>query len=589
MSHKFYLPKYENSWALVVGINNYKYVNPLHYATDDAKAVANILDEKFGFPKSNTILLLDNEATKKNILNAYFEYTNRDFYQPNDRIFFFFAGHGHTVPGNRGDIGFLVPRDGKTDKLGSLIRWDDLTKGAELIPAKHMFFIMDACYGGLALSRGLAPGSKRFLKDMVQRYVRQVLTAGKSDEPVSDSGGPLPNHSVFTGHLLEGLNGKAASRDGTITANGIMSYVYDKVSKDYESQQTPHYGFLDGDGDFIINTSLLDSIPDDEPETDKDVFVEIPYTLNSRVNGEFGSDFVNIVKEYLSDEKYRIRLDDFVVQNIKKFKALMSDDKFSVQTKTESNEDYVNEFIDRLNRYNDVTYDLERLMILLSYWGKASQIHTISRIFERISEIPDPPSGYRSWTNLRWYPVNKIMYAAGIAALSKGNYDNLYTIFYTNSGFTSNYNDSKKVIVEAVDNMTDIYDEFKKLPGHERNYAPRSEYLFKQLQPNLNDLIYIGSSYEEIFDRFEIFQTLVYADLNYQQNRRAWGPPGRFVWKFTRRGQNGNSPFTRLKLEATSQKNNWSPLKAGFFGGEYEQFEIISNLYEQSMLTSGWF
>jgi hypothetical protein len=59
---------------------------------------------------------------------------------------------------------------------------------------------MDACYGGLAVSRDVQAGSSRFLKDMYQRFSRQVITAGKADEVVADTGGPLPNHSVFTGH-----------------------------------------------------------------------------------------------------------------------------------------------------------------------------------------------------------------------------------------------------------------------------------------------------------------------------------------------------------------------------------------------------
>ncbi len=105
-------------------------------------------------------------------------------------------------PSNRGEIGFLVPYDGKIEDLSTLIRWDDFTRNAELIHAKHIFFIMDACYGGLAITRFLPAGSVRYLKDMLNRYTRQVLTAGKADEQVADGGGPIPGHSIFTGHFL---------------------------------------------------------------------------------------------------------------------------------------------------------------------------------------------------------------------------------------------------------------------------------------------------------------------------------------------------------------------------------------------------
>src|SRR5207244_2588726 len=116
----------------------------------------------------------------------------------------------------------------------------ELTRNADLIEAKHILFVMDACYGGLALMRGITPGTKRFLKDMLIRRSRQVLTAGKADEVVADSGGPLPGHSVFTGHLLEALQGKAANSEGIITAATLSAYVYMAVSSDAGSQQTPH-------------------------------------------------------------------------------------------------------------------------------------------------------------------------------------------------------------------------------------------------------------------------------------------------------------------------------------------------------------
>jgi hypothetical protein len=112
---------------------------------------------------------------------------------------------------------------------------------------------MDACYSGLAIQRAISPGTQRFLSDMLQRLSRQVVTAGKADETVADGGGPQGKNSIFTGYLLEGLQG-AAIEDGVLTANGLMHYVYRKVSQDNRSQQPPHYGHIDGEGDFILLT-----------------------------------------------------------------------------------------------------------------------------------------------------------------------------------------------------------------------------------------------------------------------------------------------------------------------------------------------
>src|SRR5664280_1730397 len=215
-----YQPRYENSWALIIGINGYQKVSPLRFARGDAEGVSQILQARFKFEPARITLLLDCDATRQGILQSFFSL--RKEAGPDDRVLVFFAGHGHTESGRRGDVGFLVPVDGDANDLSTLIRWDELTRNGDLIDAKHVFYIMDACYGGLAVTRRLSAGSMRFLKDMLRRYSRQVLAAGKGDEVVSDGGGPKPGHSIFTGHLLTALEGDVASSGGVLA---IVRYV----------------------------------------------------------------------------------------------------------------------------------------------------------------------------------------------------------------------------------------------------------------------------------------------------------------------------------------------------------------------------
>ena len=246
-----YKSNYHDSFALIIGINEYQLVSPLEIACADAASIHDILAASFGFPKSNISLLLDGKATRKAIMEKFLSYEKLD---SDDRLLVFFAGHGTTVSGPRGNIGYLVPVDGSPEDKSSLIRWDDLTRNADIIPAKHILFIMDACYSGLAIQRTTNAGEQRFVTDMMQRSSRQVLTAGKADEVVADGGGPTGNNSIFTGHLIEGMRGGASSDSGVITASALMSYTYRKVSTDSRSNQTPHFGHIDGDGDFILKT-----------------------------------------------------------------------------------------------------------------------------------------------------------------------------------------------------------------------------------------------------------------------------------------------------------------------------------------------
>ncbi len=245
-------PYYQSSLGLIIGINNYQNVQPLSYACNDADAIADILTSELDFPPDKVILLKDDQATKQSIMDNYLRFTVSC--DPDSRILVFFAGHGHTYEGLRGPVGYLVPVDGNLNNLNSLIRWDDLIRNAELIPAKHILYIMDACYSGLALQRAIPPGGQRFLSDMLQRLSRQVISAGKADETVADGGGLQGKNSLFTGYLIEGLRGAATDSNGILTANEIMTYVYKKVGQDNRSKQTPHYGYVDGDGDFIFRT-----------------------------------------------------------------------------------------------------------------------------------------------------------------------------------------------------------------------------------------------------------------------------------------------------------------------------------------------
>jgi hypothetical protein len=250
-----YQPRYTGSWALVIGINAYRYTSPLEIARADAEAISDVLIRDFKFPKKNVCTLLDTQATRARIMEKFLSYESLG---PDDRLLVFFAGDGSTVSSSRGPVGYLVPVDGRLKDKSSLIRWDDLTRNADIIPAKHILFVMDACYSGLAIQRTSSTGERRFVSDMMQRSSRQVITAGKADEVVADGGGPTGSNSIFTGYLLEGLDGNAADQEGVITASNLMNYAYRKVATDSRSKQTPHFGHIDGDGDFIFR------LPDDK-------------------------------------------------------------------------------------------------------------------------------------------------------------------------------------------------------------------------------------------------------------------------------------------------------------------------------------
>ena len=86
---------YDNSWALIIGIDKYQNVQKLNYAVDDAESIKEILNNSFHFPSDNISILINEEATKQNILRSFSEITKNA--KSNDRVLVFFAGHGETM------------------------------------------------------------------------------------------------------------------------------------------------------------------------------------------------------------------------------------------------------------------------------------------------------------------------------------------------------------------------------------------------------------------------------------------------------------------------------------------------------------
>ncbi|KRG61930.1 polysaccharide deacetylase [Stenotrophomonas humi] len=243
---------YEKSWAIVIGIDDYAKWPKLEYAGRDAQSIADTLTGQFGFPSSQVIVLKNQQATRNNILAAFHDRLADDRTGKNDRVFVFFAGHGATRQLASGrDLGYIIPVDSDPNEFATdAIAMTDIQNIAESMQAKHVMFVMDACYSGLGLTRGGATSSS-FLRENARRSARQMLTAGGADQQVADSG---PNgHSVFTWVLLQALGGKGdLNGDGLITGTELAAYVAPAVSA--VSRQTPAFGSLPGSqgGEFVF-------------------------------------------------------------------------------------------------------------------------------------------------------------------------------------------------------------------------------------------------------------------------------------------------------------------------------------------------
>jgi hypothetical protein len=240
---------YSKSWAVVIGINQYEKWPGLEYAVNDATTMKNKLKE-LGFDE--IISLTDHQATKQKITQVLGDKLPRDV-NKNDRVLIFFAGHGQTEEISDRQYGYIIPVDGEMKNYySSAISMAQVREFSKRIPAKHIYYIIDACYSGLGLMRsgpGISPEADGFLEKVTSLRAVQMVTAGGKGEQVIEGG----NHGLFTEYLLSGLEGNAdADNDGILTASEIGSYIRPAVSKASRNKQTPQFGCLEGEGEFVF-------------------------------------------------------------------------------------------------------------------------------------------------------------------------------------------------------------------------------------------------------------------------------------------------------------------------------------------------
>jgi uncharacterized caspase-like protein len=259
---------YNKSVAVIIGIDQYANLpqdKQLTYAVNDAKGVADVLKRQYKFDQ--IITLYNKEATRDRILDVLTEDLPKQLGKE-DALFIFWAGHGYQESGPEGDIGYLIPHDGDVNKIRTNITMTEIRETvSKKIPAKHIFYVMDACYSGmLTETRSVDKKFRRdlaYLQDIAKERVRQVLTAGSKDQEVLDGG--ANGHSVFTGRFIELLE----KTGDFITANEIQAIIKEKVNGDARArnhQQTPSYGTLYGSGDFVFIPSIEQNVADNKAE-----------------------------------------------------------------------------------------------------------------------------------------------------------------------------------------------------------------------------------------------------------------------------------------------------------------------------------
>jgi len=252
-------------WVLSIGISDYRHVEGLNYADDDAQAVADYF-RGIGVPPDHITLLLDGQATVGAIRRTFGELMGK--VREAASVVIYFSGHGAPAPNQASPDGdgidkYLLTCEADPDNLyGTAFPMDEVAGVFKRLASNRVIFIADTCYSGAAggktvLARNMVgsrttPDYERFLSRLAESEGRVILTASRGSEISQES--PELKHGVFTYVLLEALRGSAdKNSDGFITVNEVYDYVVREVPN-YANQHPRCKG--EASGDLVIGRAI---------------------------------------------------------------------------------------------------------------------------------------------------------------------------------------------------------------------------------------------------------------------------------------------------------------------------------------------
>lgn len=241
---------YKESHALVIGVSDYRKDWPdLPGVKQDVQAVRTALEDH-GFKVVSVA-----DPTRRQLEDQFNSFISAHGQDPDNRLLFYFAGHGHTLKlAYGGEMGYIVPADAPSperDKQGFLATAMDMQMievYARRVQAKHAFFLFDSCFSGSIFSLSRAIPENISYKTTLP--VRQFVTSGSADEQV-------PDQSVFRQQFIAALDGEGdLNDDGYVTGAELGEFLQNKVVNYSRGSQHPQYGKIRDPnldkGDFVF-------------------------------------------------------------------------------------------------------------------------------------------------------------------------------------------------------------------------------------------------------------------------------------------------------------------------------------------------
>lgn len=212
-----------NTFAVIIGNENYTQVAKVPYANNDAKVFAEYCKKTLGLPEKNVKVYTD--ATFGMILEAMNNISAiATAYNGDLNVIFYYAGHG--VPNESTGDAYLLPVDASGLQTEACYPLDRLYSELGDMQTRSVVAFIDACFSGSERGNGMlasARGVAIKARNAQARGNMVVFTAATGDQtayPYDEKG-----HGMFTCFLLK----KLQETKGEATLGEISSYIREQV------------------------------------------------------------------------------------------------------------------------------------------------------------------------------------------------------------------------------------------------------------------------------------------------------------------------------------------------------------------------
>jgi len=225
-------PTKDHAYAVIFGVEHYRDLPQVDYATRDAEMVKKYLVKSLGYREQNIVMLLNDYVTRSQIEARLEKWLPKQINNnPNSEVFVYYGGHG--APDPETNQSFLVPYDGDPSFLETTAYGlKRLYQVLKELPAKQVTVVLDSCFSGTGGRSVIAKGARPMLMTVDSPVVSSenltVFTAAAGNQ--ISSAYQEKRHGLFTYFFLKGLQGEAdLNTDGVISLRELDGYVRNQV------------------------------------------------------------------------------------------------------------------------------------------------------------------------------------------------------------------------------------------------------------------------------------------------------------------------------------------------------------------------